>query len=897
MKRVFRLPGSRKRMDQDLEQEFQFHVEGRIEDLMARGGLTREEAEREARRRFGDEREYRRAARDFDRATLDREHRLDLMDAIRREVKHGARSLLRSPSFSVIAALTLALGLGAATTIFVLLDRVVLRPLPYPNAERLVHLGTLWPKVKAGEEYMLSKGQYFFFKKNSRSLADILMYDGNALVVPGDAQHPVERISELDVSANTFGILGIRPELGRFFGPEAELYPDGDQREGVLSYEFWQRRFGGDPKVIGTRIATEFPTGIEIVGVLPPNTSLPDAHADLWVRNHLDPNEPPRNNHTHHAIGLLRTGVSVEAAKQDLVRVQDLMNAQYPDIYSRAFLDSKGFAINVTPLRDFVLGSTITRTLWLVFAGVGFVLLIAAANVANLFLVRIDSRRRESAVRTALGAGRAHLAAHYLTESMLLALVAGAGAIAIGWTLLRVVLVVAPQSMPRLAEVSFDGRSIAFCALLSLAFGLVFGVLPLGSTATDPMMLREGGRGLTTSRRRESARRGLVLSQVALAVTLVSGAALMARSYARLRNVQPGIDPVGVQAMEVVLPFARYKQASQINTFWRELTKRVEAVPGVVRAGASADLPFSDIGGCSGILTDVVDGSAERGNCMPMTLVTPGYLEAMGVKVRGELPTWTAIGAGQGPAVVTAAFAKRFWHETPVIGRGVKPFSDQNPYSPIVGVAADIHANGLQNPPIEEVFFPIVGPPGTVPWTMRAMHFVVRAPTLGQSAVVSAVRRAIDELDRQVPIADVESMETLVAKSMAQTSFTMLLLLIASAIALLLSAVGIYGVISYIVGQRRGEIGIRIALGAQRSQVARLVVRQSLTLAVVGAVVGIGVALVSTRLLRSLLFEVSPTDPLVLVGAAVVLIGVAGMASLGPVRRAARIDPVEAMRS
>jgi hypothetical protein len=320
-------------------------------------------------------------------------------------------------------------------------------------------------------------------------------------------------------------------------------------------------------------------------------------------------------------------------------------------------------------------------------------------------------------------------------------------------------------------------------------------------------------------------------------------------------------------------------------------------VPGVVRAGASADLPFGDSGGCSGILTDVQDAGAERGNCMPMTWVTPGYLEAIGVKVRGGLPTWSAIDAGRGPAVVTAAFAKRYWHESPVIGRGVKPYNDRNPYSPVVGVAADIHANGLQNPPIEEVFFPIVGPPGTQPWTMRALHFVVRAPLLSQSAVVAAVRQAVDDLDHQIPIADVESMETLVAKSMAQTSFTMLLLLIASAIALALSAVGIYGVISYIVGQRRGEIGIRIALGAQRSQVARLVVRQSLALATVGAVVGVGVSLVSTRLLRSLLFEVSPTDPLVLVGAGVVLVGVAAVASWGPVRKAAGIDPVEAMRS
>jgi predicted permease len=370
----------------------------------------------------------------------------------------------------------------------------------------------------------------------------------------------------------------------------------------------------------------------------------------------------------------------------------------------------------------------------------------------------------------------------------------------------------------------------------------------------------------------------------------------MALSFARLRDVQPGLDPTGVQAMEIILPYSRYQEPAQINAFWHELARRVEAVPGVVHAGASADLPFGDSGGCSGILTDVLELGAERGNCMPMTFITPGYLEAVGIRVRGTAPTWSAVEAGEGPAIVTAAFNKRFWRDQSALGRGVKPYNDKMPYSPIVGIAEDVRANGLQAPPIEEVFFPIIGPPGTTKWAMRAMHFVVRAPTLSQSAVTSAVRRIIDGIDKQVPIADVQSMETLVARSMAQTSFTMLLLLIASAIALALSAVGIYGVISYIVGQRRGEIGIRIALGAQRGQVARLIVGQSLTLAGIGAAIGVLVALASTRLLRSLLFEVSATNPGVLAGAALVLVAVAAVATLGPIRRASKIDPVEAMR-
>jgi predicted permease len=895
VRRVFRIPGGGRPADRALDDELRFHLDGRVEELMQAEGLSRDEAEREARRRFGDYEAYRRQARAIDDDMLRRRNRMEMFDAIARETRHAARSLGRAPSFSLIAALTLALGLGAATTIFTLLDRVVIRPLPYPHADRLVHLGTLWPKVKEGEEYMLSRGQYFYFKKNSRVLADIAMYDEDMLVVPGDASHPAERVPEVDVSASVFRLLGIRPELGRAISEDDERLPNGDPHYALISHGYWLRRFGGDPHIVGKRLMTGDTTTLEIIGVLPAGATIPDVKADVWIREHLNPDDPPVNNHTHPAIGLIKPGITVAAALADIKLVQQRMQEEYPTVYRKAFLDRSGFAMNVTSLRDHVVGASIVRRLWLIFGAVAFVLLIAAANVANLFLVRIDARRREVAVRTALGADRAHMAIHYLTESILLAVAAGIAAIAIAAILLHVVLAIAPQTLPRLAEVAVDSRGVAFCLGSALAFGIVLGVLPLGAAKLDVSSLRDGGRGLTSSKSRETARRGLVLAQVALAVVLLAGAGLMAESFAKLRRVHPGFDPSGVETMSIILPRG-YRVPQQAETFWHSFITRVGAIPGVVHAGAVDQLPLSGGWGCSGLTVDVTNSLGESGNCMPMGVITPGYLETMGIKFQGTAPTWESLEARTAPTVVTTAFAKRFWEDRSALGHIVKPFNATNAF-PVVAVTEDLRSNGLQNPPIQEVLLPMLGTAASPDWNVGSdLTLVVKAPGVSTSALVPAIRAMLAQVEPKAIVADVQPMELVVAKSMAQTSFTMLLMLIAAAIALALSAVGIYGVIAYVVGQRRSEIGIRIALGAQLGAVTRLVVGQSLAIVAAGVALGIVCALAGTRLLRSLLFDVSPSDPFVLAATALVLLVVAVLASAAPARRAAKIDPVEAMR-
>jgi predicted permease len=822
-----------------------------------------------------------------------------LVESIVREAKTAVRSLLRTPSFAIISVLTLALGLGAATTIFTLLDRVVIRPLPFANADRLVHLSTAWPKLKAGTEFGISRGQYFYFRQNSALLEDMLFYDRGIGVLAGDGSHAPERVSEIETSASAFRILGIRPLMGRLFTVEDELNPDGDPRVGLLSYEFWQRRFGGDSSILGKRIEIDDGQSVEIIGVLRPGAAMPAGGGDVWVRNHLNPADRPQNNHTHYGVGLLRTGASVAALQTDLQQLQNRLQQQYPQVYSPSFIARTGFAMRAVSLRDSIVGGTIVRTLWLVFAAVGFVLLIAGANVANLLLIRLDARRREVALRRALGADRVHIAINTLAESVSLALAAGVLAMLLGYVLLEVVLVIAPQSLPRLAEVGIDWRSGVFCFALALGIGVIFGLLPLASLSTDASVLRDGSRGATRSRTRDALRRGLVLAEVALAVVLLAGAGLMVKSFARLRGVQPGFDPSGVHTMSIITPLAlNTPEANEV--FWRTLSTRVEALPGVVHAGAASQLPLDGNGdGCSGVSVDVTNSAGESGNCMPMHVATPGFFEAIGMHVRGRLPTWDDVEAGQGPLVITKGFGDRFWEQSDPLGHWVRPYSPQYAQFSIVATSnEDVHFSGLQSPPSQWVYFPLISPKSTARWQFdHQMEFVVKAPSISTGALVSQVRSILTDFEPKAVVADVRPMEAIVAESTAHTSFTMLLLIISASIALILSAIGLYGVISYVVSQRRGEIGVRRALGAQVGDVTRLVVGQSLALTVIGAGVGVLAALAGTRLLRALLFDVSPTDPFVLIGTVVVLMVIALISAAVPARRAARIDPVEAMRA
>lgn len=904
LRRVFRLPATRARARRAVDEELRFHLEGRIEELMSRG-LPRDEAEAEARRWFGDMDAYRKQATAIDEQIIQEQRRMDIFDAFVRETRQAARTLARSRGFTLTAVLTLGLGLGAVTAIFTMLDAVVLRPLPYRDADQLVELTSPVPKAKGDTLWRLARHEMFYFKENSRALADIGVYENSQMTVSGTgASQPAERVHAAMMSASLFNVLGVTPELGRLLLPEDNRFRHPTVL--VLGHGYWERRFGGDARIVGRTIDVDgFP--MTVVGVVPRSAQLPDVQVDLWAPAYVDPSLPAWNNHTWNAIGRLRAGFTAADAQRELAPLTARLPELFPTGESKGFMEGTGFRTQVRPLRDVVVGEVMTRALWILFGSVLLVLLIAGANLSNLFLVRVDARRREMAVRAALGADRLHLAMQVLSESLLIALAAAAVAVGLAALGLRVLLAVAPTDLPRLAEIHLGAAGIAFAIGGAILAALALALLPLlGAPALDLSLLREGGRGLTTSRRRHRARGALVVTQVALSLVLLTAAGLMVSSFRNLRAVRPGFDPRGVLTMNVALPAGRYgsfretdePSYERTSAFYERLAARIRELPGVTAVGFSEKIPLTSTFGCTGVTIEAPDPANAHGDCPPTAMVSPDFFEAMGMRVDGRSLTWSGMNAHEGNMVVSRAFAERVWPDQSALGKGLRYNGTKPPFYRVSGVAEDILGDGFDKPPVAIVYFPMLPMPDATLWgAPTEMNLVVRSRAGNPIGLTPAIRRFVTELEPQAAIANTQTMETLVAKSMSKRSFTMLLLGIAAAMALFLSVVGLYGMISYVVGQRRGEIAIRMTLGAQVAQVSRMVVAQSVRLAALGVVVGVLGALASMRVLQSLLFGVSPTNPVLIAGAAVLLLAVAAAAGYAPARRAARVDPAEALRT
>lgn len=896
VRRVFRLPESRERARRALDDELRFHLEGRIEELMAQG-LSRADADAEARRRFGDLASHRDATLAIDDQIIQEHRRMDFLNTATRELRHAARSLARSRGFTVAAVLTLALGLGAATAIFTMLDAVVLRPLAFPNADRLVELTSPVPKFKGDTLWGLARHEEYYFRDNSRAIEDIGVYQNTEVTVGGDGgDHPAERARAAMASAGLFRVLGITPVHGRNI-----VLDDNRPRLPtvlVIGHGYWQRRFGGDPTIVGRSIDIDgYP--MTVVGILPASAQLPDLQVDLWYPANTYPGQPAYNNHTWSAIARLRPGFTAADAQRELAP----LTAQLPELFPNAepprFVESTGFYTQVRPLRDVVVGEVMTRALWILFGSVLVVLFIAAANLSSLFLVRVEARRRETAVRAALGADRSHLAAQLLAESVLIALAAGVLGVFLAELGLRAMLAIAPASLPRLSEVHLGLPGIAFATAGVLAVALALGLLPLvGSTMLDLSLLRDGARGATVSDRRNLIRGTLVVSQVALSLVLLTAAGLMVRSFQNVRAVRPGFEPAGVLTMTVAVPGQRYgRDYVKTSAFYEQLISRVQQLPGVTVAGVSEKIPLLGSNLCIGVSIEVPDSDRPIGDCPSSVLVSPGYFEAMGIRIDGRSLTWDGMNAHAGNMVVSRAFADlHHWDGQSALGKGLN--YDGKPWYRVSGVAADVLADGFDKPPTSLVYFPMLPVAESGFWgAPTEMNLVVRTKSGNAMALVPSITRIVTELEPAAATANATLMSTLVAKSMARRTFTMMLLGIAAAMALLLSVVGLYGVLSYVVGQRRGEIAIRMALGAQVAQVGRMVVRQSLLLTSLGIGIGVVAALASMRVLHSLLFGVSPTDPVLLVLASLLLLAVAVAAGWLPARRAASIDPADALRA
>jgi predicted permease len=885
----------RDRVEADVAEELEFHIEMRTQENMD-AGMNREDARTEAMRRFGDVERIRQETQGIDDRLRRRKRLRDLIGASWRETRMAARSLVRRPAFSATALLTLTLGIGAVAAIFTVLEGIVLRPLPYAEPDELIWIESRVPGVRAEAAWGLSVAGYFAFKERNRSFDGIGAFVTASLNLSGD--QGASRVRTAAVSAALLDVLDARPALGRLIEEEDDG-PDGPSVV-VLGHDFWQQEMGGDPSVIGSTVQLHG-AAYEVIGVMAEGLDLPDLEIDAWRPLPIDPSAPPVNAHWLSAIGRLREDASLETAQADLASITGTFTERFPRAYPESFMRESEFATAIVPLREHVVGG-VSRALWILFASVGLVLLIAGANVTNLFLVRSEGRRRELAIRAALGARRGQLIWHYLSESTLLALTAGAIAVLLAYGAVRLLVRTTPEGLPRLSELGLEPTTAAFTLAVAIVVGALLGTIPLAYRLVDYSALREGGRGLTASRKRSITRHAIVIGQVALALLLLTAAGLMLRSFQQLRSVEPGFDPQNVLTMQVALPFSGYGSYEDVMGFYRTLLTRVEALPGVLQAAATQRLPLEDVGGCAVVFVQDRPAAPDdelAAPCVGTAQVTPGFFSTLGIPVRGEAPTWSDMERRTGTVVVTEALAQRLWPGEDAIGKGIRGNGWAEPFYRVAGVADDFRSDGLDRPPLEAVFFPMLPMEGAPLWSPpRSLHIVVKTATANPAMLTPAIRRILGELDPTVPLADVKTMETVIdtSPSMARASFTMLLLGIAGGMALLLSGVGLYGLIAYTVGQRTTEIGVRIAVGAGLDRVVRMVITQSLKLAVAGVVLGLIGALILARLMRSLLFGVSPTDPITLAAVALVLILLALAASFLPARRAARVDPVEALR-
>ncbi len=805
------------------------------------------------------------------------------------DLRYATRLLRKQPAFTVAAVLTLALGIGAATAIFSVVEGVLLRPLPYPDEGLIVRVAaTVYPS-RAGEdrrENSFSPRGYWHFVNDNRSFEKFGGFLLQAVPYPLTGDGPPLQVNTGQITSSAFDVLGVFPERGRL--PTAEEGALRGPAVVLLSHDLWASRFGADPSILG-RLIDLNGTRREVIGIMPASYDFPTPEVEAWIPLQLDPASTNFGSHFIGAIARLKPDVTIEAATEDarslVARFGEL--GYGPSWFTDVF---DGGAI-VRPLHEAIVGKA-REPLLIVFGTVGLVLLIACSNVANLLLVRAEGRRHENAVRVALGSGRARLVRQMLIESAVLALMGGAAGVLLAHAGIRALVAAAPASSPRLDAIGINGVALAFTALVSVLAGLLFGVLPaLRASATGvTAAMRDSSRGTTAGRARQRTRDALVIAQVALAFVLVIGSGLMVRSFQALRSVNPGFLAAGVLTFEARPLPTKYVTAEAVAQFYDRLLERLEATSGVVRAGAINSLPLTAGGNnFAALIEEFPPADAALGPIFAVRRTTPGYFEAMKIPVvEGRLFTPDDHNRHVPSVIISESVKARYWPRTSALGKRI----DLGKASArVVGVVGDVHHSSLDEPADEFLYLPIVDSAGG---GVRAMTITVRTAAEPLS-MVSAIRAAIAELDSDLPMAKVQSMERVLGDSMSRTSFTMSVLVIAALIALFLGAVGIYGVLSYVVSLRTREIGTRVALGASPGAVLRMILSQGIRLAGVGALMGLVAAIALGRLIVALLYGVSPVDPVTLVATSAVFLTVAVLASLLPAARAAGTAPVNAL--
>jgi putative ABC transport system permease protein len=793
------------------------------------------------------------------------------------DLRYALRQLIKAPSFTVVAILTLALGIGACTAIFSVVNTVLLRPLDYPEPSRIVIIReTQLPQFP---EFSVSPPNYLDWEKQTRSYEYLAAYSGAGVNLTGEGEP--QRLIGVKATAHYFDVYGVKPVVGRMFLPEEDA--PGKNHVVVLSYPFWQRVFGGGRDVVGRSIQLNGEP-YTIVGVDPNRAS----KTDLWMPMAFKPDETAndaRGAHYINVVGRLKPGVTVAQAKAELDVLATQLAQQYPD-------SNKGWGILMMPLQDYIVRD-VKPVLYTLLGAVGCVLLIACANIANLLLARATARHREISIRAALGAGRGRLIRQLLTESVVLAVCGGlAGVLLARWGL-DALLALAPSSLPRISEIRLDKGVLIFSMALSILTGLVFGIAPawLAARADVNEALKQGTRGSTEGGARGRLRSALVVIEVVFALMLLGGAGLLARSFMQLANVDPGFNPDNATLLRLSLPQKKYALPEQQTAFADALLERVKVLSGVQAAGVTHSMP---------LVSDYVLGFNIEGrpaiapSDLPNTnyyTVTPDYFKAMGIRlVRGRAFTPQDDAKAPRVAIINETLARQHFPNEDPIGKRINITNGPDTWREIVGIVGDIKQYGVDKATSAQSYEPFA----QVPFT--SVNLVVR--TNGSpAALLGALRPTVYGIDKDQPIGIIRPLEEIMAENIARQRFAMTLLSVFSAVALVIAAVGIYGVMAYNVVQRTGEFGIRMALGAQQSDVMRLVLTQGGKLIGLGLLIGLAATLAASRAMGSMLFNTSAYDPLTLGTITILLAAVALIACFFPANRATKVNPIEALRS
>jgi predicted permease len=894
LRRFFR----RAKWDRERTAEIESYIQIETDDNLARG-MTEADARAAARRKFGNPTSV--------REEIYHMNTVNTLDSAARDIRYGLRMLRHNPMFTVVALITLALGIGANTAVFSVVNSVLIKPLAYPRADELV---AVWQKAPGAAglanisgDLPLSASMFTTYSEQNRTLQAMGVWTATTATVTGLAEP--EQVRAVLVSEGALEALGVPPVAGRWLA-KADQKP-GAAATIMLGYGYWQRRFGGENSVIGRKILVDSKLR-EVVGVMPQTFRVVNEDADLIVPLGFDRAELILPGFGFQGVARLKPGVTIAQADADLARLVPVwMNSwPAPPGLNPHVWEAWRITPALRPLKQDVVGG-VGSVLWVLMGTIGIVMLIACANVANLLLVRADARQQELAVRAALGAGWGQIVRALLLESMLLGCIGGALGVGLAYAGLRWLVSIGPGRLPRLNEIAVDTRALAFAVAISLASGVLFGLAPAMKYAGPRIAQALRGGGCTSShgRERHRARNVLVVAQVALALVLLISSGLMIRTFQALRSVEPGFTrPEQVQVVRISIPPSLMPEPERTARMQNQIADKLSAIPGVSSVAFASEVPMD------GIETDwdaiQVEGRGDvNAQVPPMRVfhsISPGLFATMGTRmVAGRDYTWTDLYGRRPVAILSENLARELWGSAAAaVSKRISASVPNSPWREVIGVVQDVRENGLQEPAPAAVYWPSFGEniyrAGRL-IVARDVTFAIRSNRAASESFLGDVHRAVWSVNASLPLASVQTMRDVYDQSMARTSFTLVMLGIAGAMALVLGIVGIYGVMSYAVSQRRREIGIRLALGAQQPALRRMFVGHGLRLSAVGVAVGLCASAGLMRLMKSLLFGISPLDPVTYIAVPMVLAAAAMIASYLPARRAASVDPVEALRA